>query len=70
MYRGTTFSSPTEKLLVGFRKLKWSEECQRAFDTLWQALMEAPILIPQPCFTFCFLILPDASNVGVESGLS
>ncbi|MGH0185230.1 UNVERIFIED_CONTAM: hypothetical protein FKN15_017326 [Acipenser sinensis] len=49
--------------------IKWSEECQGAFNTVKQRLCQAPALIT-PDFTKRFILHTDASDVGLGAVLS
>ena len=46
----------------------WSDECQRAFDSVKAVLLEAPIL-HHPDFSRPFHVATDASNVGIAAVL-
>ncbi len=46
----------------------WTDECQKAFYTLWQALMESPILVP-PDAPLPFILDTDASNIGMGGAI-
>ena len=47
----------------------WSNDCQRSFDALKQALCEAPVLA-YPRFDLPFILDTDASTTGVAAVLS
>lgn len=47
----------------------WTDECQEAFDTLRQALIEAPVLVP-PDAALPFVLDTAASNVGMGAVLT
>ena len=61
LYELTKHSSPN--------RLQWSEEAERAFQALKQALCEEPVL-KAPDFTKPFLLHTDASEVGLGAVLS
>ena len=50
-------------------KVKWSEECERAFNTLKEVLCKSPIL-RNPDFTKTFFLQTDASDRGLGAVLS
>jgi hypothetical protein len=50
-------------------KFEWSEECQKAFNSLKQALGSEPIL-KYPDFTKPFILTTDASNKALGAILS
>lgn len=50
-------------------KVKWTEECGKAFETLKSALCSSPVL-RSPDFTKEFVLLTDASDIGVGAVLS
>lgn len=47
----------------------WSNDCQRSFDALQQALCEAPVLA-YPRFDLPFMLDTGASTTGVKAVLS
>ena len=47
----------------------WSNDCQRSFDALKQALCEAPVLA-YPRFDLPFILDTDTSTTGVAAVLS
>ncbi|KAF7654945.1 hypothetical protein LDENG_00063000 [Lucifuga dentata] len=51
------------------RDFVWTEQCQRAFNSLWQALSEAPVLAPADP-TLLFILDTDTRGVGVGGVLS
>lgn len=60
---------PLHKLTEANRKFEWTDECQVSFDTLKQALTNAPILsFPTPDEKF--ILDTDASNEGLGAVLS
>jgi hypothetical protein len=52
-----------------YQKFTWTEDCQKSFDALKQALISAPILA-YPTREDFFILDTDASNVGMGSVLS
>lgn len=54
-------ASPLHDLTKKGASFLWTEDCQKAFDTLKKALTEAPILA-YPDFTQSFQLATDASN--------
>ena len=64
-----TVASPLFLLEEKGRNFVWSNDCQRSFDTLKQALCEAPVLA-YPRFDLPFIQDTDASTTGVAAVLS
>ena len=64
-----TLASPLFQLEEKGRNFVWSSDCQRSFDTLKQALCEAPVLA-FPRFDLPFILDADASTTGVAAVLS
>ena len=63
------FASPLFLLEEKGRNFVWSNDCQRSFDALKQALCEAPVLA-YPRFDLPFILDTDASTTGVAAVLS
>ena len=51
-----------------YRKFKWNDKCQDAFDRLKAILKSAPVLLA-PDFDKCFKLAVDASDVGIGAVL-
>ena len=64
-----TVASPLFLLEEKGRNFVWSNDCQRSFDALKQALCEAPVLA-YPRFDLPFILDTDASTTGVAAVLS
>ena len=64
-----TLASPLFQLEKKGRNFVWSSDCQRSFDTLKQALCEAPVLA-FPRFDLLFVLDTDAITTGVAAVLS
>ena len=64
-----TLASPLFQLDEKVRNFVWSNDCQRSFDTLKQALCEAPVLA-FPRFDLPFILDTNASTTGVAAVLS
>ena len=64
-----TVASPLFLLEEKGRNFVWSNDCQRSFDSLKQALCEAPVLAYQG-FGLPFILDTDASTTGVAAVLS
>ncbi|XP_068757507.1 uncharacterized protein [Montipora capricornis] len=64
-----TVASPLFVLEEKGRNFVWSNDCQRSFDALRQALFEAPVLA-YPRFDLPFILDTDASMTGVAAVLS
>ena len=64
-----TVASPLFLLEEKGRNFVWSNDCQRSFDALRQALCEAPVLA-HPRFDLPFILDTDASTTGVAAVLS
>lgn len=64
-----TVASPLFLLEEKGRNFVWSNDCQRSFDALKQALCEAPVLAYQG-FGLPFILDTDASTTGVAAVLS
>lgn len=62
-------AKPLTALLNKDVSFEWSTECQRAFETLEQKLVEAPVL-QYPDFERPFILTTDASQFAIESILS
>ncbi len=62
-------AAPLYKLQRKGEQFKWTEECETAFRTLLDKLIQKPIL-PFPDFEKEFLLAMDASGVGVGAVLS
>ena len=61
--------APLFRLLQKDQPFTWSAECQQAFSTLQQALIQTPVLTP-PDPALPFLLDTDASNDGMGAVLS
>ena len=60
---------PLHQLTEQGRRFKWSEDCQRAFDSLKMSLITAPVLAyPDPSKPF--ILDTDASDAGIGAVLS
>ncbi len=57
-------ASPLNKLTSKNVKFDWTENCQKAFDTLKRALVSAPVL-SYPDFTLPFQLYVGASQTGI-----
>ena len=64
-----TLAAPLFQLEEKGRIFVWSNDCQESFDTLKQALCEAPVLA-FPRFDLPFVLDTDASTTGVAVVLS
>ena len=64
-----TLAAPLFQLEEKGRNFVWSNNCQKSFDTLKQALCEAPVLA-FPRFDLPFVLDTDASTTGVAAVLS
>ena len=64
-----TVASPLFLLEEKGRNFVWSNDCQRSFDALKQALCEAPVLA-YPRFDLPFILDTDATTTGVAAVLS
>ena len=64
----SVIASPLTNLLKQNAKFEWSEEQEKAFQTLKKAITEAPILV-FPDFSKTFYLVTDASGVGIGSAL-
>lgn len=64
-----TVAAPLHQLTRKGARFQWGEACQRAFETLKQALVEAPVL-PYPDPSLPYLLDTDASAEGVGAVLS
>ena len=64
-----TLAAPLFQLEEKGRNFVWSNDCQKSFDTLKQALCEAPVLA-FPRFDLPFVLDTDASTTGVAAVLS
>lgn len=62
-------AKPLHKMCEKDRKLIWSDECQRSFDTLKQTLVSGPILA-YPLPDLPFILDTDASGKAVGAVLS
>ena len=62
-------ASPINKLLRKNVKFKWTEECEKAFQSLKDALVNPPLLI-YPDFSNPFNLTTDASNEALGAVLS
>ena len=63
------FASVAAPLLKKGVKFTWTDECQRAFECLRDALVKAPIL-SYPNFNERFVLYTDASNTGIGAVLA
>ena len=64
-----TIASPLHALTKKNARFQWTKECQRAFDTLHQKLIEVPVLA-YPSFSKEFILETDASVSGLGAVLS
>lgn len=65
----STIAAPLTSLLKSDNPFVWSEEQQKAFDALKQAITKAPVLIlPNPSLPYT--VTTDASGIGVGATLS
>ena len=64
-----TLAAPLFKLEEKGQNFVWSNNCQKSFDTLKQALCEAPVLA-FPRFDFSFVLGTDTSTTGIAAVLS
>ena len=64
-----TLAAPLFQLEEKGRNFVWSDNCQKSFDTLKQALCEAPVLA-FPRFDLPFVLDTDPSTTGVAAVLS
>lgn len=62
-------SKPLTTLTQKNQKFKWSEECQRSFETIKQKLLSPPCLA-FPDYTQQFILTTDASKIGISAILS
>ena len=62
-------ASPLFKLEEKGKKFVWSQECQKSFEKLKEALCEAPVLA-FPNFDLPFILDTDASTTGIAAVLS
>ena len=62
-------AAPLNYLLKKGVKFTWTDECQRAFECLRDALVKAPIL-SYPNFNERFVLYTDASNTGIGAVLA
>ena len=65
--QGSSLTDLTKKSLPD--KIKWTEECGKAFKVLKSALCSSPVL-RSPNFTKDFVLQTDASDIGVGAVLS
>ena len=65
----STVAAPLHHLTNKDVTFKWIEECQIAFDTLKQKLVDSPLL-SYPVADTTFILDTDASNVGIGAVLS
>jgi hypothetical protein len=57
-------SAPLRALLKADAKFEWTKQCQEAFETLKERLINAPILV-LPDFSKSFVLTTDASTSGI-----
>jgi hypothetical protein len=57
-------SAPLRTLLKADAKFEWTKQCQEAFETLKERLINAPILV-LPNFSKSFVLTTDASTSGI-----
>ena len=70
IYKYTTIALPLTQLLKKSElPLVWTPSCTKAFETLKQRLISAPILIP-PNWEKYFVVYVDASNIAIGSVLN
>ena len=64
-----SIAAPLHKLTNKYARFVWSQQCQEAFDLLWESLISAPILC-HPDFSLPFIVYTDASDVGIGAVLA
>jgi predicted aspartyl protease len=69
IYKYADKAKALHKITEKNQKFTWTEDCQKSFDALKQALISAPILA-YPTREDFFILDTDASNVGMGSVLS
>ncbi len=62
-------AKPLHKLTEKSQTFKWTDECERAFETLKQKLIESPTMA-HPDFSKPFVLDTDASDLGIGAVLS
>ena len=64
-----SIAAPLHRLTNKYARFVWSQQCQEAFDLLWESLISAPILC-YPDFSLPFIVYTDASDVGIGAALA